>query len=27
VSGKWLTVDGKSVVVAHIDGNLAFARP
>jgi len=27
VSGKWLTLSGKSVVVAHIDGNLALARP
>ena len=27
VSGKWLTIAGKSVVVAHIDGNLALARP
>jgi hypothetical protein len=27
VSGKWLTVAGKRVVVAHIDGNLALARP
>jgi hypothetical protein len=27
VSGKWLTIAGKSVVVAHINGNLAFARP
>jgi hypothetical protein len=27
VSGKWLTVDGKSVVVAHVDGNLALAKP
>lgn len=27
VSGKWLTVDGKSVVIAHIDGNLALAKP
>ena len=27
VSGKWLTVAGKRVVVAHIDGNLSLARP
>jgi hypothetical protein len=27
VSGKWLTLAGKSVVVAHIDGNLSLARP
>ncbi len=27
VSGKWLTFAGKPVVVAHIDGNLAIARP
>jgi len=27
VSGKWVTIDGKSVVVAHVDGNLALAKP
>lgn len=27
VSGKWLTVDGKSVVIAHVDGNLALVKP
>ena len=27
VSGKWITIAGKSAVVAHIDGNLALARP
>jgi hypothetical protein len=27
VSGKWITLAGKSVVVAHFDGNLALARP
>ena len=27
VSGKWLTVAGKRVVIAHINGNLALARP
>ena len=27
VSGKWVTIDGKSVVIAHIDGNLALAKP
>ena len=27
VSAKWLTVAGKRVVVAHIDGNLSLARP
>jgi hypothetical protein len=27
VSGKWITVAGKTSVVAHIDGNLAIARP
>ena len=26
-SGKWVTIDGKSVVVAHVDGNLALAKP
>ena len=27
VSGKWITVAGKTSVVAHINGNLAIARP
>jgi len=27
VSGKWITVAGKTSVVAHIDGNLAIAKP
>jgi hypothetical protein len=27
VSGKWVTIDGKSVVVANVDGNLALAKP
>jgi len=27
VSGEWLTVAGKRVVIAHINGNLALARP
>jgi hypothetical protein len=27
VSGRWLTIAGKSVIVAHMDGNLAIARP
>jgi hypothetical protein len=27
VSGRWITLAGKSVVVAHFDGNLALARP
>ena len=27
VSAKWLTVAGKRVVVAHIDGNLSLAKP
>ena len=27
VSGKWLTVAGKSVVIANINGSLALARP
>jgi hypothetical protein len=27
ISGKWITVAGKTSVVAHIDGNLALARP
>lgn len=27
VSGRWITVGGKSAVVAHVDGNLALARP
>jgi hypothetical protein len=27
VSGKWITVAGKRVVVAHIDGNLSLAKP
>jgi hypothetical protein len=27
VSGKWLTLAGKPVVIAHINGNLALARP
>ena len=27
ISGKWLSVAGKTSVVAHIDGNLALARP
>ena len=27
ISGRWITVDGKVAVVAHIDGSLALARP
>jgi hypothetical protein len=27
VSGKWLTIAGKSAVIANVDGNLALARP
>ena len=27
VSGKWLTVSGKSAVIANINGSLALARP
>jgi hypothetical protein len=27
ISGKWISVAGKTSVVAHIDGNLALARP
>ena len=27
VSGKWITVSGKTSVVANIDGNLALAKP
>jgi hypothetical protein len=26
-SGKWLTLAGKRVIVANINGNLALARP
>jgi hypothetical protein len=27
ISGRWITVDGKVAVAAHIDGSLALARP
>ena len=27
ISGRWITVEGKLFVVAHIDGNLSLARP
>lgn len=27
ISGKWITIGGKTSVVANIDGNLAFAKP
>ena len=27
VNGKWVVIDGKSVVVANVDGNLALAKP
>jgi hypothetical protein len=27
ISGRWITVDGKEAVAAHIDGSLALARP
>jgi hypothetical protein len=26
-SGRWLTLDGKTIVIANINGNLALARP
>lgn len=27
ISGRWITVDGKVAIAAHIDGSLALARP
>lgn len=27
ISGKWITIGGKTSVVANIDGNLAFTKP
>jgi hypothetical protein len=27
ISGRWITVDGKVAIAAHIDGSLALTRP